>query len=524
MKKGTFLLFAILSFQCSYAQWWNAYSEKTGLILSLHQTDSAFELYSPLQTSDPIPVSKWSLKNDTLHLECASIGFKATLTRNTTPLPPSERGDEDRSSSKKGDEDGDVHSLPFPLSEGGQITWTGTWRQGLMKESVTFRPTDTLFQLRRPQTPQPPYHFDEETITADYTDSHGNTVHLEGTLTVPRQPSSSSPKLGEGDRRSTAVEECVKFPTLLLVSGSGQQNRDEEIFQHKPFLVLADYLASRGIAVLRYDDRGVGASHCSPPDTGGVPRRGEGVSDGRACLDSADTYLFAEDAEAMFNVLKNNPHVDPNRLGIGGHSEGGAIAPMVAARNKDVKFVVMLAGQGCTGLEVLVQQNEAIFKANGLSERLVAVRTNCFRELFQLPEGSKKKDYQEVIDRHTASLSKQQLDSIGLGKGSAYQMKQQLDSRWMRTFLSLNPADYLPKVQCPILALQGAKDCQVVAVPNIEQITLLTGKNSHCEIFANLNHLFQHCTTGSPNEYMMIEETFAPEAMKAIADWILALP
>ena len=428
-------------------QWWEAYSEKTGLVLSLHQTDSSYELYSPLQTSDPIPVSKWSLRNDTLRLECASIGFKTTLRQQDS-------------------------------------LWVGTWRQGIMKEAIIFRPADTLFQLRRPQTPQPPYRFDEETVSADYTDSQGNKVHLEGSLSYPKV--------------------CGRFPTIVLVSGSGQQNRDEEIFQHKPFLVLADYLASRGIAVLRYDDRGIGAS------TGP--------------LDSATTVLFSEDAEAILNALKNNPHVDPSHLGIGGHSEGGAIAPIVAARNKDVKFVVMLAGQGCTGLEVLVQQNEAIFKANGLSERLITVRTNCFRELFQLPEGSKKKDYQEVIDRHTASLSKQQLDSIGLGKGSAYQMKQQLDSRWMRTFLSLNPADYLPKVQCPILALQGAKDCQVVAVPNIEQITLLTGKNSHCEIFANLNHLFQHCTTGSPDEYMMIEETFAPEAMKAIADWILALP
>ena len=490
----------------AHAQWWDAYSEKTGLVLSLHQTDSAFELYSPLQTSDPIPVSQWSLQNDTLRLECVSIGFKATLKHSCSSSSPSPNSP----SILEGVPDTKQSCSSPKLGEGDpsetrveECVWTGTWRQGLMKEAVTFRPADTLFQLHRPQTPQPPYRFNEETVTADYIDSQGNSVHLEGTLTYPKQ-SNSSP-----------------FPTLLLVSGSGQQNRDEEIFQHKPFLVLADYLASRGIAVLRYDDRGVGASYCSSPKLGEVAAQ---RADGGVCIDSADTRLFAEDAEVMFNVLKNNPHVDSARCGIGGHSEGGAIAPLVAVRNKDVKFVVMLAGQGCAGLEVLVQQNEAIFKANGLSERLVAVRTNCFHELFQLPEGSKKKDYQEVIDRHTASLSKAQVDSIGLGKGSAYQMKQQLDSRWMRTFLTLNPADYLPKVQCPILALQGAKDCQVVAVPNIEQITLLTGKNTHCEIFADLNHLFQHCTTGLPSEYMMIEETFDPEAMKAIADWILALP
>lgn len=435
-------------------------SEKTGLVLTLHQTDSSYEIYSPLQTSDPIPVSKWSLLGDTLRLECASIGFKATLIQ--------QRGG---------------------VSEGGggtSITWGGTWRQGLLHEQITFRPADTLFQLRRPQTPQPPYRFDEETLAVDYVDSHGDSIHLEGTLSVPR---------GTASRR---------HPCLLLVSGSGQQNRDEEVFLHKPFLVLADYLASRGIAVLRYDDRGVGAS------TG--------------CLDSATTLLFAEDAEALFNVLKDNPHVDPACLGIGGHSEGGAIAPIIASRNKDVKFVVMLAGQGCTGLDILLQQNDAIYRANSLNDSLLTLHNACMKELFNLPSGSSQKDYQSIINRHTADLSKAQIESLGLGKGTAYTLRQQLSSPWMQAFLHLDPADYLPKVTCPILALQGSKDCQVLAAPNIAAITKLAGQNTHHEIFANLNHLFQHCKTGSPNEYMLIEETFAIEAMKAIADWILALP
>ncbi len=376
MRKVSFFLLMCVGLT-AHAQWWTGWSQQTGLALCIHQTDNSFELYSPLQTSDPIPVSKWSLRNDTLRLECSSIGFKATLTKRDS-------------------------------------SWTGTWRQGLLKESITFHPADTLYQLRRPQTPQPPYRFNEETITADYTDSQGNAVHLEGTLSYPK---------GAGP-----------YPTLVLVSGSGQQNRDEEIFFHKPFLVLADYLASRGIAVLRYDDRGVGAS------TGP--------------LDSADTYLFAEDAEAMFNALRNNPHVDTNRLGIGGHSEGGAIAPMVAARNKDVKFVVMLAGQGCTGLEVLMQQNEALYHVKGVSDSLVAVRTRCMRELFGLPKESSVKDYQAVILRHTSGLSKEQIDSIDLKKGTAYALKQQLGTRWMQTFLHLDPAEYLPKVKCKILALK----------------------------------------------------------------------
>ena len=430
----------------AHAQWYTGMSQKTGLALCIHLTDSAAELYSPMQSADPIPASSWSLEGNNLSLECKSIGLKMNLTRRDS-------------------------------------TFVGYWKQSFLKEDITFYPTDTLFQLRRPQTPQPPYRFDEETVTADYTDSQGNHVHLEGTLTIPRGS-------------------ATRYPCLVLVSGSGQQNRDEEIFQHKPFLVLADHLASRGIAVLRYDDRGMGAS------TGP--------------LDSVDTRLFAEDAEAMFNALKGTPHVDPARLGIGGHSEGGAIAPMVAARNKDVKFVVMLAGQGCTGGDVMLQQNEAIYRASGLSESLLAVRMACMHELFSMPAGSSQKDYKAVLARHTASLSKEQVDSVGLGRGTAAAIKQQLDSRWMQTFLTLDPAEYLPKVKCPVLALNGSKDTQVLPHPNQQRVKQLCPK-ADCRTLPDLNHLFQHCTTGSPDEYILIEETFAPEAMQAIADFILKI-
>ena len=430
----------------AHAQWYTGMSQKTGLALCIHLTDSAAELYSPMQSADPIPASSWSLEGNNLSLECKSIGLKMNLTRRDS-------------------------------------IFVGYWKQSFLKEDITFYPTDTLFQLRRPQTPQPPYRFDEETVTADYTDSQGNHVHLEGTLTIPRGS-------------------ATRYPCLVLVSASGQQNRDEEIFQHKPFLVLADYLASRGIAVLRYDDRGMGAS------TGP--------------LDSVDTRLFAEDAEAMFNALKGNPRVDPARLGIGGHSEGGAIAPMVAARNKDVKFVVMLAGQGCTGGDVMLQQNEAIYRANGLSESLLAVRMACMREQFSMPAGSSQKDYKAVLARHTAGLSKEQVDSVGLGRGTAAAIKQQLDSRWMQTFLTLDPAEYLPKVKCPVLALNGSKDTQVLPLPNQQRVKQLCPK-ADCRTLPDLNHLFQHCTTGSPDEYILIEETFAPEAMQAIADFILKI-
>lgn len=447
IKKITATALLLCMALTAHAQWFTATSQETGLVLCLHLTDSNVFLYSPLQSGDPIPASKWSLQGDTLRMECGSIGFKATLARHDSTL-------------------------------------TGTWRQGLLKENIVFNPADTLFQLRRPQTPQPPYRFDEETVTADYTDSQGNKVHLEGSLSIP-----------QGKRSQ-------RYPCIVLVSGSGQQNRDEEIMQHKPFLVLADYLASRGIAVLRYDDRGVGKS------TG--------------ALDSADTWLFAEDAEAMFRAVSANKHVDRNRLGIGGHSEGGAIAPMVAARNKEVKFVVMLAGMGCTGLDVLLQQNDAIYRAAGVGDSLLAIRVACMYELLGMPAGSSQKEYKAVIDRHTAGLSKEQAASIGLGRGAAFAMKHELENRWMHSFLSLDPAAYLPKVKCPVLALNGSNDCQVLPRPNHDRIKVLCTQ-ADCRELPGLNHLFQHCETGSPEEYMLIEETFSEEAMKAIADFILTV-
>jgi len=430
----------------AHAQWYTGTSQKTGLVLCIHLSDKAVDLYSPLQSSDPIPASNWSYDGSQLRFEVKRIGLSMDLFRRDS-------------------------------------TFRGFWKQGMIKEDITLYPSDTLYQLLRPQTPQPPYRFLEETIVTDYTDSQGNIVHLEGSLTYPTS--------AEGP-----------FPTLVLVSGSGQQNRDEEIMQHRPFLVLADYLASRGIAVLRYDDRGVGAS------TGP--------------LDNADTRLFAEDAEAMFNVLLDNPHVDTHRVGIGGHSEGGAIAPMVAAKNKRVKYVVMLAGQGCTGLDVLLQQNEAIYRTMGLSDSLLAIRQACMRELFALPAGSSLKDCKNIISRHTATLSKTQIDSMGLGRGTASNFRQQLELPWMQSFLTLDPADYLPKVTCPVLAIGGEKDCQVLSEPNLQRIKTLC-RQADCHTLTDLNHLFQHSTTGNPNEYMLIEETFATEAMKLVADWILAL-
>ncbi|MBQ7061944.1 MAG: alpha/beta fold hydrolase [Bacteroidales bacterium] len=448
MKKIFILIIlATLPLAALHAQWYNAYSAKTGLVLSLNLADST--LYSPLQTADPLPVSLWQRDGDKLRVECSSLGFKMTLVSHADTL-------------------------------------TGTWRQQIVREDITFLPADTIFQLQRPQTPTPPFRFRQDTVVADYTDSQGNAIHLEGTLTYP--PS------GAG--------QDGPYPCLLLVSGSGQQNRDEELMQHRPFLVIADYLAAQGIAVLRYDDRQIGAS-IGP-------------------LDSADTRLFAEDAAAMLRAAKAHKMVDKRRLGIGGHSEGGAIAPMVAAKDADVRFVVMLAGQGCTGREVLLQQNEALFRGQGVGDSLVAIRVACMDELMSLPPDVSVAQMQAVMARHTGGLSKAQRDSISLKNSDAYALHTQLTSSWMHNFINLNPATYLPQVHCPLLALGGDRDCQVLAKPNLERIAALCPQ-ADCRTLPGLNHLFQHCTTGLPDEYLFIEETFAPEALHAIAAFIQGL-
>ena len=212
------LLFFILnsSFFISHAQWWTAWSPKASLVLCLHQSDTTYELFSPLQSTAPIPVTQWSLRNDTLRLECASIGLKMTLKRcSPSPTTPTSCSPSQTTPTSCSPSQGELSK--------GLRGWQGTWRQGLLRETVTFLPADTLYQLRRPQTPQPPYPFTEETLTVDYIDSHGDSIHLEGTLTLPLAPQPSTP---QSTPQSTSPRLCVprgtasRPPSALVVVGS----------------------------------------------------------------------------------------------------------------------------------------------------------------------------------------------------------------------------------------------------------------------------------------------------------------
>lgn len=405
-------------------------------------------LYSVFQGNAAIHPTSWSFSGDTLSFRCKDISLKITAVYN-------------RSTN----------------------TFDGTFKQFVTAEKITFSPTEGPFKANRPQTPQPPYSFDEEEVTV--TSKDGRTT-LSGTLTLPRK---------EG-----------RFPAVVLVSGSGQQNRDEEIFQHKPFLVIADFFARHGIAVLRYDDRGVGLS------TGDAAK--------------ATTLDFADDARGAFDFLRKHHRIDRKRVGIAGHSEGALIAQIVAAQCRKVSFIAFLGGQGCSGAEVLLQQNRRIFELQGVADTLVEKRIACMREFFVVadtmgPKGKMIPALQEVISRNCPGLAQSQLEVVGLNKKSLFGWSQQLQLPWFKTFLKLTPADYLPKVKCRILAIGGEKDLQVPAKENLALIKKLSGGRADVHLMPSLNHLFQHCTTGLPDEYLTIEETISPKVLEILADWIL---
>ena len=326
----------------------------------------------------------------------------------------------------------------------------------------------------RPQDPQPPFNYCAEEVT--FTNKkEGNT--LAGTLTIPD---------GDGP-----------FPALVLVSGSGQQNRDEELMNHRPFWVIADYLSRRGVAVLRYDDRGMGGS------TGEVL--------------NATSLDFSYDAEAAFDYLLNRKEINASQVGILGHSEGGIINFMVAARRPEVAFLVSLAGPAVSGIEVLKEQQKAILRASGMTEEAVQFSSNANAKLFEVVETSS--------DRVEAdSLLRQLLKGWGYNEELTEQTVGQMASPWMYYFLKYDPTDAIVKTNCPALLLNGSKDLQVLASQNLpayEKIIAEHGKtNLTLREIPDLNHLFQHCDTGSPTEYVEIEETISPEVLEIIMEFV----
>ena len=296
---------------------------------------------------------------------------------------------------------------------------------------------------------------------------------------------------------------------MILISGSGAQDRDETIFEHKPFLVLADALTRRGVAVLRLDDRGVGGST------------------GSTSASTSDD--FAGDVLAGIAFLKARSEIDRTRLGLMGHSEGGIIAPMVAARSPDVAFIVLMAGTGLPGEEILYLQGQAVMKAMGADENALKNQLEVQKRLFEIVKTEKDEKaagakLRDVTKTWTDSLSEGQRNALGNVDAFIAGQLKMASSPWFRYFLTYDPRPTLAKVHCPVLALIGEKDRQVPARENLSQIesTLKTAGNNRVTVkeLPGLNHLFQKCKTGAPSEYAGIEQTIDPSALAVIADWI----
>ncbi|MBI5540861.1 MAG: alpha/beta fold hydrolase [Bacteroidia bacterium] len=364
---------------------------------------------------------------------------------------------------------------------------TGIWKQGSYVTDLSFYKVDSIPVIRRPQEPKAPFTYEEREITFENKKAD---IKLSGTLTQPK---------GKGP-----------FPAVILISGSGPQNRNEEILGHKPFLVIADYLTKNGIAVFRYDDRGIGKS-------GGV-------------FSTATTLDFATDAEAAFNTLQNVAEIDKNKIGLMGHSEGGMIAPIVAAKNKKISFIVLLAGPGIKITELMKLQIKMV-SATDTTQTTAEINENVelSEKIYQvinenadniIAKEKIKELYKPLFNGKDSLLLKQK----GITESSVQAQTFTLLSPWFRYFIAFNPDDYLSKVKCPVLAINGTKDTQVSAIENLEGIksslTKSNNKNFTIKLIENKNHLFQTATTGAPSEYNEIEETFAPDVLEIINDWL----
>ncbi len=366
-------------------------------------------------------------------------------------------------------------------------TIQGQWKQGGVSVPLVLQRTDKVPEVLRPQEPKPPYPYDEKEVV--YENKKAG-VKLAGTLTLPRS---------EGP-----------FSAVLLITGSGPQDRNETVFGHRPFLVLADYLTRRGIAVLRVDDRGVGKS------TGSFA--------------TATSDDFSGDVLAGVEYLKSLKEVNPKQIGLIGHSEGGLIAPMAATQSPDVTFIVMMAGTGLTGEQILYLQSALILKASGASDEVIAKDRKLKEQMFavlkekQDPTAIEKKLRMLLTDA-LAQMSEEEKQAMGYSPDMLDMSIRELLSPWLRYFLTYDPKPTLMKVKCPVLAINGEKDLQVPPKENLRAIeeALKAGGNKDYTVkeLPGLNHLFQTTATGSPTEYSKIEETISPAALTIIGDWIV---
>lgn len=433
---------------------WNGMLKVQGiqlrLVFHISKTENGYTatMDSPDQGANGIPVTKTTFENNQLTLEVsnAMIEYKGELKDNSI---------------------------------------SGTFKQGALAVPMDLSRTETISEKpKRPQEPLKPYPYYTEDVTFE---NKAAGITLSGTLTLPAQDGI--------------------YPVVILISGSGPQNRDEELLGHKPFLILSDHLTRNGIGVLRYDDRGTAQS------TGN--------------FSIATTDDFSTDALSAVQYLKSRKEVNKKKIGLIGHSEGGIIAPIVASQSKDVSFIVLMAGTGIPGNELLLLQQELIGRASGISEEDLKIAHTINEEIFDLVLKTDNSDsLKKKINRFLVEWINQLPEDKKPGDSEALITQQvaQITSPWMIHFIRYNPSLILKNVKCSVLAINGSKDLQVPPKENLNAIKkgLEMGGNKKVTTIElpGLNHLFQECETGAPSEYATIEQTISPIALNEIMQWI----
>jgi len=378
---------------------------------------------------------------------------------------------------------------------------SGLWFQGPGSLTLTLDKTSESASVvleKRPQTPQQPYPYESEEIEFTNPDQ---SIKYGGTLTYPKSSGAMS-------------KHPIKYPAVVLITGSGQQDRDETIFGHKSFAVIADYLTKKGFAVLRVDDRGMGKT------TGDYA--------------SSSSLDFARDVEVGIDYLKRDPHIDINKIGLIGHSEGGMIAPIVANERKDVKFIVLLAAPGIATIDLMQQQVEASAISEGIPVEEAQVKGFLLKTVWT---EAKKHNTQDIaiknirvkIDSMFKNLDpeivkKVRPDASILNSRLTDELTA-LTGKWYSYFIKFEPKNHLQKLNCKVLAINGDKDVQVNAEENLKGIRNALAKSQSRQYdiveLPGLNHMFQTCKKCSPSEYHELEETFSPTALQTIGNWLM---
>jgi dienelactone hydrolase len=361
---------------------------------------------------------------------------------------------------------------------------SGIYTQGGGSMPLTLFPKPDYKQLERNQKITPPYPY----FTTDvvFKNDEAN-IDLAGTITAP--------------------DTVGKYPAVILVTGSGPQDRNESLMGHKPFLVIADWLTKNGIVVLRYDDRGVGKS--------------------KGNFKAGTTMDFASDASSALNHLATYNFVDKEKIGVIGHSEGGVIAPIVAVKNPNTRFIINLAGTGVSGRDIIIEQSELLAKADTTvnTEHLTLyldLVTQVLDGIIAKPDLAAKQ-IDSIYTNFMESLSPEQKESIANQEEFSKKGLFSLATPWFIQFLSLNPADWLVKLKVPVLALWGTKDLQVAPAQNrqpVENALIKSGTYYEIEVFDSMNHLFQKAGNGGIAEYATIPTTIEPEVLKRMVDFI----